>query len=288
MLKTAMSTTAFERKVLVRLKGGIGNQLFQYGFALQLANGNPRNVLCLLDYFRSDSRHGGFALHHLLGPEVVAVDSAPGGHRWVSVNADLLADADLAMLQNSDCDVFLDGYFQHVANFVSVVERLQRMYLAQFDQGLYETKIRSLLDRPVHEQVVAIHLRRGDFLDPQVRKAHGIPAPESILNCLARLNAPDYSAVVFSDSAVAMDLPCHAIRLVGPQPRTLNGDIDELRLMSCCDWIIASNSTFSYWAAILSNRVQQAFIPDPWMRSGSVRTQSLLTARVEAYPTQLL
>jgi hypothetical protein len=102
------------------------------------------------------------------------------------------------------------------------------------------------------------------------------------------MSSPEYSVIVFSDSEVAIDLPCHAVRLVGPQPRSLIGDIDELRLMSCCDRIIASNSTFSYWAAILSNRAQQVFIPDPWMRSGSVRTQSLLTARIESYPTQLL
>jgi hypothetical protein len=63
------------RKVLVRLKGGIGNQLFQYGFALQLANGEPRNVLCLLDYFKLDAKHGGFALPQLLGPEVMGVEA---------------------------------------------------------------------------------------------------------------------------------------------------------------------------------------------------------------------
>jgi Glycosyl transferase family 11 len=277
-----------QRKVLVRLKGGIGNQLFQYGFALHLANGNPRNVICLLDYFRSDARHGGFALRHLLGPEVLAVDTAPSGHRWVSVNADLLADADLGILHSSAFDVFVDGYFQHVGNFLPVVEKLRSMFLAQFDQELYANKIRSLLDRPAHEMVVAIHLRRGDFLDPEVRKVHGIPAPESILSCLARVTAPDHSAVVFSDSDVAIDLPCHAIRLVGPQPRTLVGDIDELRLMSCCNWIIASNSTFSYWAGMLSNRVQQVFLPDPWMRSGTIRTASLLTERFEPYCTQLV
>lgn len=123
-----------QRKVLVRLKGGIGNQLFQYGFALHLANGDPRSVICLLDYFRSDARHGGFALGHLLGPEVLAVDTAPPGYRWVSVNADLRADADLGILRSSAFDLFVDGYFQHVGNFLSVIEKLRSMFLAQFDQ----------------------------------------------------------------------------------------------------------------------------------------------------------
>jgi hypothetical protein len=277
-----------QRKVLVRLKGGIGNQLFQYGFALQLANGDPRNVLCLLDYFQLDAKHGGFALQHLLGPEVLSVDTAPIGHRWVYVNADPLADADLSILRDSTFDIFVDGYFQHVGNFLPVIDKLKSMFSGQFDQHHYAQKLRSLLSKGPGETVVAIHLRRGDYLNPDIRSAHGIPAQESMLSCLARIKAPDYSAVVFSDSDVAIDLPCHGIRLMGPQPRTLAGDIDELRLMSCCDSIIASNSTFSYWAGLLSQSVQQVFIPDPWMRSGSVSTQSLQAARVESYSTQLL
>jgi hypothetical protein len=289
MLKTAMSTTESEpRKVLVRLKGGIGNQLFQYGYALQLAHGEPRNVMCLLDYFQVDAKHGGFALQQLLGPEVLSIATPPVGGRWAYLNVDPLADADFSFLRDSNFDIFVDGYFQHVGNFLPVVDKLRSMFLAQFDRDLYAAKLRSLVGRPVAETLVAIHLRRGDYLNPEVRSAHGIAAPDSMIACLARLPAPEYSAVVFSDSEVAIDLPCHAIRLVGPQPRSLPGDIDELRLMSCCNRIIASNSTFSYWAGMLSTRVQQVFLPDPWMRSGSIRTASLLTDRFESYATQLL
>jgi Glycosyl transferase family 11 len=277
-----------DRKVLVRLKGGMGNQLFQYGFALSLAGGNARNVLCLLDYFRADSRHGGFALGQLLGPEVLVTEAPPAGQRWAYVNTDLLADADQGFLRSCDFDLFVDGYFQHVGNFLPVLEQLRSMFQSQFDPALYGQRLRSLAGQPAATGIVAIHLRRGDFLDPGVRQAHGIPSPESMLGCLAHIPAPDYCAVVFSDSAVAIDVPCRAALLCGDGPRSLAGDIDQLRLMSCCDWIVASNSTFSYWAGVLSGRAQGLFIPDPWMRSGSVTTQGLLMQRVQAYRTELL
>jgi hypothetical protein len=109
-----------------------------------------------------------------------------------------------------------------------------------------------------------------------------------MLNCLTRVRAPEYSAVVFSDSSVEISLPCQSIYLSGNGARSLAGDVDQLRLMSCCNCIVASNSTFGYWAGILSNSVEQMFIPDPWMRSGSVRTQSLLAPQIEAYGTHLL
>jgi hypothetical protein len=204
------------------------------------------------------------------------------------VNADQLGDADFSALRNSPFDLFVDGYFQNVANFLPVIDTLKSMFAAQFDQPLYAQQLRTLLSVATDKKVVAIHLRRGDYLNPEVRSAHGIPAPDSMLSCLQRIPSADYSAMVFSDSEVTIDLPCPGVRLVGPQPRTLAGDIDELRLMSCCDWIIASNSTFSYWAGMLAGSVQQVFIPDPWMRSGTIRTQSLRTERFETYPTQLL
>jgi hypothetical protein len=279
---------AARRKVLVRLKGGMGNQLFQYGFALHLANGETGDVLCLLDYFQRDARHGGFALRDLLGPEVLTTDALPAGQNWAYLNADPMADADFSALRNSSCDMFVDGYFQHVANFGSVAGKLKSMFLGQFDQESYAARLRALFGEATDRQLVAIHLRRGDFLDPQVRLAHGIPEPQSMLGCLARINAREYAAAVFSDSSIEIRLPCPSICLSGNEPRSLAGDVDQLRLMSCCDWIIASNSTFGYWAGVLSNRVEQMFIPDPWMRSGSVRTQSLLAPQIEAYGTQLL
>jgi hypothetical protein len=277
-----------QRKVLVRLKGGMGNQLFQYGFALHLANGDPRNVLCLLDYFHSDARHGGFALRDLLGPEVMTLDAAPAGQHWAYLNADPMADADFSALRNSSCDILVDGYFQHVANFSAVRGKLKSMFLGQFDQDHYAARLRGMFGQETGHSLVAIHLRRGDFLDPGVRQAHGIPEPQSMLGCLARVKAPEYSAVVFSDSSVEISLPCRSICLSGIEPRSLAADVDQLRLMACCNWIIASNSTFGYWAGILSDSVEQMFIPDPWMRSGSVRTQSLLAPQIESYGTHLL
>ena len=276
------------RKVMVRLKGGMGNQLFQYGFALHLANGEPRDVLCLLDYFQRDARHGGFALRDLLGPEVMTTEALPAGQNWAYLNADPMADADFSALRNSSCDVFVDGYFQHVANFSPVAGRLKSMFLGQFDQQSYAARLRGLFGEAGARHLVAIHLRRGDFLDPQVRMAHGIPEPQSMLDCLGRITAAEYAAAVFSDSSVEISLPCPSILLSGNGPRSLAGDVDQLRLMSCCDCIIASNSTFGYWAGVLSNSVERMFIPDPWMRSGSVRTQSLLAPQIEAYGTHLL
>ncbi len=272
---------------MVRLKGGIGNQLFQFAYALLLAGGRTENVFCLLDYFRRDNRHGGFALRQLLGEEVRAVDAAVPGSRFVYVNADLLADEDVSSLAETRFDMLIDGYFQNVKNVLPVIDTMKRLFQAQFAGSDFLGRLRARVADIPHESLVAIHLRRGDFMDPAIRQVHGVPSVESMVGCLKQIELQPCVAMVFSDSKVSIDLPCHKIDFTEVRDGSLAQDIDQFRLMSCCDAIIASNSTFSYWAGLLSDRARQILIPDPWMRSGSVRTAALLKDGVRAYPTQL-
>jgi len=275
------------RRVFVRLKGGIGNQLFQFAYALLLAGGRSENVHCVLEYFRRDARHGGFALAQLLGPEVRCVDSVPTGGRLLYVNADLLADEDLSSLAQTPFDMLVEGYFQNIGNVVPVLAAMQQMFRRQFDEAEFVARLRAQAGSAAREMLVAIHLRRGDFLDPAIRQVHGVPTVASMVGCLHRLEPQAFTAIVFSDSQEPIDLPCRMVNLSRLRDGSLAQDIDQFRLMSCCSAIIASNSTFSYWAGLLSDRVEQLLIPDPWMRSGSVRTAGLLKAGVQAYATEL-
>lgn len=287
-MPTIVQPGSSARAVFVRLKGGIGNQLFQYAYALSLAGGNPANVCCVLDFFRKDQRHGGFALIQLLGEQIQTQENPPADRRCVYVDADALADEDLSALRNTAFNLFIDGYFQNTRNFLPVLGQLESMYSSQFDQESYSRELRNLAGVTAGECLVAIHIRRRDFLDPKVRRWHGIPRPESIVACLDQVSSRRCTAVVFSDSKVSIELPCRRIDITRGENSLPANDIDHLRLMSCCNLLIASNSTYSYWAGLLSKHVEQIFIPDPWMRSGRVKTQSLLTDRIRAYPTELL
>jgi hypothetical protein len=277
-----------ERRVFVRLKGGIGNQLFQFAYALLLAGGRSENVFCDLEYFRRDARHGGFALGELLGDEVHGVDGMPPGNQFLYVNADLLAGEDLSSLAQTRVDLLIDGYFQHINHVVPVIDTMKQMFRRQFDQGEFLERLRAQAASAPRETLVALHFRRGDFLDPAIRQIHGVPTVESMVSCLNQLEPQPSATIVFSDSKLPIDLPCQMIDLSRSRDGSLAQDIDQFRLMSCCNAIIASNSTFSYWAGLLSDRVRQLLIPDPWMRSGSVTTQSLLKAGVSAYSTELI
>lgn len=276
-----------ERQVFVRLKGGIGNQLFQFAYALLLAGGSATNVSCVLDHFRRDSKHGGFALGQLLGPEVRTVDAVAPDRRLVYINADRLADEDLSGLAETRFDLLVDGYFQNVRNVLPVLDIMKRLFRAQFDASHFVARLTAHVANIPHETLVAIHLRRGDYLEPGTRRVHGVPTLQSMVSCLKQMQPRPSAAFLFSNSGISVDLPCPKIDFTG-RDGSIAQDVDHFRLMSCCDAIIASNSTFSYWAGLLSHRVGEVLIPDPWMRSGSVRTAALLTGSIRAYPTELV
>jgi len=203
--------------------------------------------------------------------------------------ADQLAGAvdSLRLTVEAPVDLYVDGYFQNSRHVRPVIDTLRGMFRRQFHENGMQELLRSRAGLSGSQLMLAIHLRRGDYLDPAVRRVHGLPATQSVLSCLEELKPKPGVALVFSDSQADIHLPCRTINLTGPRS-SLAQDIEQFRLMSCCDAIIASNSTFSYWAGLLSGSVRQLLIPSPWMHSDSVRTSALLTDGVRAYPTQLL
>jgi hypothetical protein len=110
-----------------------------------------------------------------------------------------------------------------------------------------EVTHRDLLALPVK---TAVHVRRGDYLDP--RTPHQ-PCPASYYEASAELvltEAPDARFIVFSD-----DLEWCRRELPLPDPVFVEGNPDwlDLTLMTRCEHHICANSTFSWWGAFLSS-----------------------------------
>lgn len=96
----------------------------------------------------------------------------------------------------------------------------------------------------------AVHVRRGDYLDPGMPHA---PCPVGYYEAAAELvlaEAPDTTFVVFSD-----DLDWCRRELPFRDPVFVEGNPDwlDLALMTRCEHHICANSTFSWWGAFLSD-----------------------------------
>lgn len=169
---------------------------------------------------------------------------------------------------------FVFGFFQSIRNVAPIADILQCELKVKTEPSAANC---AMLEEIGSDNAVCLHIRRGDFLNPrwkhlQICDFHYYS--KAIDTILARTEHPVF--YVFSNTHA--DLQWIARNYQFPQtypgtdkPITLkyvdlaNPDYEELRLMYTCKHFIISNSTFSWWAAWLSeNKGKVVCAPERW------------------------
>lgn len=277
--------------VVVRLTGGLGNQLFQYAAARRLALVRQTEVVLDTGWFRHEA--GGYPaarpyeLHHLdLPARVVSLPSATIGRwergltarigRWPSRRVRLPVirqSADWSGLDQRVLDgpayVVLDGYWQNEGYFQDHAETIRaelRLPAAS------EPRFAQLLEEIGSSEAIAVHVRRGDYVTvPQVAEVHGaleLDYYRQAVGLVAQRAGPDARVFVFSDEPewaekrLGFELPTtHIGRMAWPVTA-------ELRLMASCRHHVVANSSYSWWGAWLAERPGQVVVaPRRWTRT---------------------
>jgi hypothetical protein len=118
------------------------------------------------------------------------------------------------------------------------------------------------------EKPLVIHVRRGDLLRAENRSL-GVLSKEYFAK-IVNLN-PTRSIWIFSDSPPESLLEFKSVegvtRIVRPPDES--DPIDSLLLMSGAEVLGISNSTFSWWAAILSSPNSEIYAPEKWFERRS-------------------
>lgn len=287
--------------IITRLSGGLGNQLFQYALGRRLAL--QHKVPLKLDlsgytatYFRS------YRLQHW---SIVAEPAAPreiarlqGGRgpigqvyrwyqarqpftdrRWVAERS-LRFEPALALLGPH---VYLQGYWQSECYFTPIANQLR--------QELTVMTPPSAANRALAEEIgavssVSLHVRRSDYLQVENRH-HGLAGVDYYQRAMAYLAERVAGArfYLFSDDPawarehIGFGHPCQVVELNDSAT-----EYEDLRLMRGCRHHIIANSSFSWWAAWLSEgpstiviaplrwfatpeRDSRDIVPERWVRA---------------------
>ncbi|CAM8657789.1 Fut1_Fut2_like domain containing protein [Comamonadaceae bacterium] len=284
-------------KVVARIEGGLGNQLFQYAAARSLAdrlqcgllldlrgiaeNGDrpyqldlygiraevaDRQTLTALPAWRS-SRAG--RIQQSLSFIVPALVRSP-----VFWPQSFAYDERIEWLRHP---VYMVGYWQTERYFAWNRQRLlQDLTLrsaASADSDWAEI-IRNC-------NSVSLHVRRGDYVsNPNAAQNHGTCDLDFYQHSVASLleQQPDLEVFVFSDepqwAADHLRLPA-PIHIVDANPPD-RGHLD-LELMSACRHHVLANSSFSWWGAWLCVQPgQTVYAPDRWFANPSVDTRDII------------
>ena len=124
------------------------------------------------------------------------------------------------------------------------------------------------------EPVLGIHVRRGDYLNYQ--DSFGLLSTEYYLEAYKTITESDQfsRALIFTDSPELVSELRSLLKIESQiiSPTTLSTP-ETMILMSRCSGLITSNSTFSFWSAMLGNDLK-VVIPNPWFKSRDPWLQS--------------
>lgn len=259
------------------LQGGLGNQLFQLAAGLDVAN--RLQVGLILDCSRLGDPASAlrkYALEPFTLPENVEVIRSASWweaflhKRPVNRVKNLLSHKHYVE-KTDDFDVkfetvepgfTLDGYFQSVRYFYAVksqmIDLIASCQLTPTEHEVVE-KLRK-------EPFTAIHVRRGDYTNPHVAAVHGLAGHNYFKSALAELGTASNveRKLYFSDSPETVREE-FGLEMGDFAPNTLS-EAATLLLMSQADNVIASNSTFSWWAGLASETLKNGvvIVPKPW------------------------
>ena len=229
----------------------MGNQMFQYAALIGLAKKYDTNF-CIphRDVF------GGAYYTELRSNLYDAFDINPyqGISRYPTVQETQFHFQEELFNGLGNEDVNLYGFFQSERWFAHAKDEVRKAFT-------FKPQFREVADvmrRQLSGDIIAVHVRRTDYLTNPNHEALGLDYYERALAELPR----DATAIVFTD-----DPEWAKVQEIFPDERFFVSETDcaytDMCLMSLCDYHIIGNSTFSWWGAWLSNS-KQVIAPAQW------------------------
>ncbi len=269
--------------IVVRLCGGLGNQLFQYATGRRLADMHKTELVFDLDWYErtpsSNTRRKYELGHYPIQARTTDRTEAwwcrlhstrflgrvaflP--RRWKNVMEQSF-DFDSTVLQLPD-NVYLNGYWQSHRYFEDVASVVRAEATPLPPAGPLDVAVKEEISAT---EAVSVHVRRGDYVTQRAAAAvHGTCSLDYYRAALTELASvvrnPHF--FIFSDDGEWVRR-----NLLPPGPYTFvdhNGAeaaFQDLHLMSLCKHHVIANSSFSWWGAWLNPREGKVVVcPKDW------------------------
>lgn len=257
--------------IIAELKGGLGNQLFQYAAAKELADRNGVELFFDIQHFQKSSAW------HLEIDKLLKLKFKRKPEDCYEIIEDGFHYQNLT-LPGTEKPIFLSGYFQSYKYHGEVKTQLSNAIcnLALNNQTRQISNLFQL------KNTLGIHIRRGDYLNTSALDVHGIVPEERYVTMINTLSEQhNYDCVIgFSDSVEMLDKIEKEIRIPIVKISAFNlTNIQELQIMTFLNTFIIANSSFSWWGAYLNIRNNPIiYRPEKWFASSELDYNDLCPA----------
>lgn len=280
--------------VIVTLKGGLGNQMFQYAAGLRLAKRHGTKLKIDMSWYSKHQSPDSPALREYeldcfsfkpsfaSRADLARIDTPPHSlkrraYRKVAGPIKLFREAETAdffpevlRAPNNSC---LEGFWQSEEYFKDIEKFVRKDFT--FSSPL-NGKNRAIAEEIKKAMSVSLHVRRGDYVShPDLAAMHGMANLDYYKAAIKRLAAkiPDPHFFIISDDPewckknIKLDFQTTYI------DHNTRG-FEDMRLMSLCKHHIIANSSFSWWGAWLDSKPDAlVYAPKKWFNDPKMSTE---------------
>ena len=265
--------------IIVNIKGGLGNQFFQYAFARYLSLKTERKLKFDISYYKkNDYRTFDLNKFNISFDGFISLKESlilRGAKRFPKFFKNICILKDTSeyfdskifekILNKKIC--YLDGYWQSETYFNQINDlikeelKLKQTYLKKLDN--------KIIQKILNTNSVSVHVRRGDHVTIPANKPYIVCKEKYYQDALKIIQQkvvnPYY--FIFSDDIAWVknnlfkSFPCFYIDQTDV--------FEDFQLMSLCKHNVMANSTFSWWAARLNKNPQKIVVaPYAWRTDG--------------------
>lgn len=267
--------------IIVKLRGGLGNQMFQYAIGRNLALKNNtilkfdvseleqdklRNYeLAVFNISGSIASRFTMMFIRLLNKRII---SKILGQYYLYIKQQGRYFNEKILVKKGN--IYLDGYWQSENYFKEIRNTIIEDFTIKIKP---DKKNKSMLEKIKNSNSICIHIRRGDYIsNVKTNKVHGSCSLKYYYNAIEeiiikKVKYPTF--FIFSDEPqwtkenLKLRYPTIYVDINGSEK-----SYEDLRLMSNCKHFIVANSAFSWWGAWLSNNPNKIICaPKRWFRS---------------------
>jgi hypothetical protein len=277
--------------IIISIKGGLGNQLFQYAFGRKMSLLNNTKLYLDLSWYHDKNKdfprqyvldkfninaeianpviinkiRGGFANYHSIYNRILKKICPFIFQNYVSERS-IIFDPTIFKYNG---DKYYDGFWMNYKYFMDInniiIKELTVLVDIEISKNILISEIKS-------RNSISIHIRRGDYAKIHTtREFHGLLPKKyfesSIEKIVQLVNKPHF--YFFSDDIAWVKAN---FNIAYPHSYVENSpdgkEYIDLIIMSMCKHNIIANSTYSWWAAWLNNNQEKiVIVPPVWSKA---------------------
>jgi hypothetical protein len=288
--------------IIIKIIGGLGNQMFQYALGRRLAYENDIELKMDISAFEKTYRLHSYGLNNFNIDEKIATKEDISRYsRQIGIKnireiknifikvsdffipyykqkyvreKDYTFDPNILKITDN---VYLDGYWSSEKYFSDIATIIRKDFTLKRESDLINLNI---ADKIITTDSISIHFRRGDYVtDPRTNAIHGTCSMDYYYKAIEDIckYVSDPHFFIFSNDHVwvkenfSLPYQMYFITANGPEK-----NYEDLHLMSLCKHHIIANSTFSWWGAWLStNKNKRVYTPKKWYNVGYINQKDM-------------